>query len=228
MTSPTGLRIPMEIAYTRRAAFAVELLDPMTMGRVSAGVTVNAAGLRRTTATPNMLGLFVWVNEDTSTLTKVSIDTGSLPYESVDLTPADLRLPPQPNPLTTVQLAPALSYSFARGVTGARGTLVEDRLTRAPVLNAEIHFRWLGDDGTTWRDAPIHSHTTKSGDFVSVLRLVSTDVPQVDAGAVTVRLRVLREGFAERGSADVKLPLGRITDPTTMSALTFAWDELEP
>ena len=96
-------------------------------------------------------------------------------------------------------------------------------------MNADIHLRWLDDDGTTWHDAPIHSHTTQHGDFVSVLRLASTDVPQLDAnGAVTVRLRALRDGMAERGSADVKLPQGRIADSATMPALTFAWDELQP
>jgi len=229
MTSPSGLQIPIEIAYTRKAAFAIELLDPMTMDRVSDGVTVTATGLRRTKATANMLGLFVWVNEDTSALTKVSIDTGSLPYESIDLTPNDLQLPLTAHPLTTIQLTPALSYSFARGVTGARGTLLDDRPTHTPLVNAEIHLRWLGADGTTWHDAPIHSHTTKSGDFVSVLRFAPTDEPHIDNnGAITVRLRVVREGFAERGSADMQLLQGRITDPTTMPALTFAWDELQP
>lgn len=229
MTSPSGLQIPMEIAYTRTAAFAIELLDPMTMDRVSDGITVTATGvgLRRTKGKPNILGLFVWVDEDTTALTKVSIDAGSLPYESIELTPGDLQLPAQPHPLTTIQLAPALSYSFARGTTGARGTLLEDTVTRAPVVNAEIHLRWL-DESMNWQEAPIHSHTTRNGDFVSVLRLGRDDKPHVEANAVTVRLRVLREGFVERGSADVQLPHGVITDPTTMPALTFAWDALQP
>lgn len=228
MTSPNGLQIPIELSFTRTAAFAVELLDPMTMQRVSDGVAVEAVGLRRT-AIRNALGLFMWVNEDTAGLTKLSIRTGALPYEDVDLTRSQLRLPPQPNPLTTVQLVPATHYLFAGGVTGMRGTLLEDRVTKAPVVNADIHLRWLDEDGATWRDAPIHSHTTAHGDFVSVLRLASTDVPQLDAnGAVTVRLRVLREGMAERGSADVALPQGRIADSASMPPLTFAWDELQP
>ncbi|HEV8214266.1 MAG TPA: hypothetical protein VGP95_00480 [Gemmatimonadaceae bacterium] len=227
MTSPSGLQIPMETAYTRKAAFAIELLDPMTLDRVSDGVTVTATGLRRTKGKPNTLGLFVWVDEDTSALTKVSIDTGSLPYESIDLTPGDLQLPVKPHPLTTVQLAPALSYSFARGTTGARGTLIEDTVTRAPVANAEIYLRWL-DESLNWQEAPIHSHTTKSGDFVSVLRLGRDNKPHVDNGAVTVRVHALRPGFGERHSDDVQLPQGLITDPTTMPALTFAWDALQP
>jgi hypothetical protein len=219
----------MEVAYTRTAAFAVELLDALTLERVSDGITVEATGLRNGRAIRNALGLFMWRKEDTSGLTKLSINTGTLPYESVELTRAQLQLPPQPVPLTTVHLAPAVSYSFARGVTGVRGTLIEDRPSRTPVANADIHLRWLDDDGTTWHDAPIHSHTTKNGDFVSVLRLGPTDVPLPDAnGAVTVRLRALRDGMAERSSADVKLPQGLIADPTTIPALTFAWDELQP
>jgi hypothetical protein len=229
MTSPSGLQIQMEIAYTRIAAFAIELVDAMTMERVSEGITVEATGLRNPKATRNALGLFMWRKDDTSGLTKVSVDTGTTPYESIDLTRAQLQLPPVPIPLTTIQLAPAVSYSFARGVTGARGTLIEDRTSRTPVVDADVHLRWLDDDGTTWHDAPIHSHTTKSGDFVSVLRLASSDVPLLDtSGAVTVRLRVLRDGMAERGSADVKLPQGLVADPASISALTFAWDELQP
>jgi hypothetical protein len=228
MTSPSGLQIPIELAYTRNAAFAVELLDPMTMERVSDGISIEAVGLRRQ-AVRNTLGLFAWVNEDPAGLTKLSIRAGALPYEDVDLTPAQLRLPPQPNPLTTIQLAPAVSYLFAGGVTGARGTLIEDRQSQTPVTNADVHLRWLDDDGTTWHDAPIHSHTTAHGDFVSVLRLGSADVPLLDAnGAVSVRLRVLRDGGAERGSADVLLPQGRIADSASLPALTFAWDELQP
>jgi hypothetical protein len=228
MTSSSGLQIPIELSFTRTAAFAVELLDPMTLERVSDGITVEAIGVRRA-AVRNERGLFMWVNTDASGLTKLSIRSGALPYEDVDLTPAQLRLPPQPVPLTTVQLAPTTDYVFAGGVTGARGTLLENRLTKVPVANADVHLRWLDEDGTTWRDAPIHSHTTTHGDFVSVLRLASTDVPLLDAnGAVTVRLRVLRDGMAERGSADVALPQGRIADSTSMSALTFAWDELQP
>lgn len=228
MTSPSGMQIPIELSFTRTAAFAVELLDPMTLERVSDGISVEAIGLRRK-AIRNELGLFMWVNEDPAPLTLLSIRTGALPYEDVDLEPAQLRLPPQPNPLTTIQLAPAVHYAFAGGVTGVRGTLLEDRPSRTPVVGADVHLRWLDEDGTTWRDAPIHSHTTAHGDFVSVLRLASTDVPQVDAnGAVAVRLRVQRAGVAERGSADVAIPQGRISDPASMPALTFAWDELQP
>jgi len=223
MTSPTGIKIPIELAYTRRSAFAVELVDALTMERVSEGITAKAIGIRRQ-AIRNQLGLFVWPEQDLASLTKVSIETGATPYERTDLTPDQLRLP---NSLTIVPLAPAVSYSFARGVTGVRGTVLEDRQSLAPVANAKVYLRWLDHNGE-WQDAPIRSHTTRNGDFVSVLRLASNEEPNVDGGAVTVRLHVSREGMGARESADVKLPQGRIADSTKMPALTFAWDELQP
>ena len=34
--------------------------------------------------------------------------------------------------------------------------------------------------------------------------------------------------FVERRSADFQLVQGRVTDPSTLNAQTFAWDELQP
>jgi len=47
-------------------------------------------------------------------------------------------------------------------------------------------------------------------------------------GALTVRLRVRRDALNERHSGDLKVPQGRIADPTTLNALIVAWDELQP
>ena len=107
--------------------------------------------------------------------------------------------------------------------------MIEDRTAtpRVPVRKAGVSLQWLDDDDVTWHEAPIVSHTTKNGDFVAILRLSPTDLPMLDAnGALTVRLRVRRDG-AERVSADLKLPQGRVADPSTLTALTFAWDELQ-
>ena len=96
-----------------------------------------------------------------------------------------------------------------------------------PVADAEVSLRWLDDDNVTWRDSPIVSRTNSDGDFVSILRFDPNDVPDIDANRkLTLRLRVRRN--TERTSSDLKLPQGRIADPLTMSALTFAWDELNP
>ena len=75
---------------------------------------------------------------------------------------------------------------------------------------------------------PPRTRTTR-GDFVSILRLSAADVPLVDgAGALTVRLRVRRDALNERHSGDLKVPQGRVADPTTLNALIVAWDELQP
>jgi hypothetical protein len=109
-----------------------------------------------------------------------------------------------------------------------RGTLIEERVVPpVPVTDVEIRLRWLDDDDVTWHDAPTISHTNSTGDFVSILRFAPTEKPNLDNGFVTVRLLVRRNGN-ERSSADFKLLQGRVTDPSTLDPLTFAWDELQP
>jgi hypothetical protein len=227
MSRPFAIKLPLEQAYSRRSSFAIELLDAVSMSRVSQGVKITADGLQGKPVI-NSGGIFVWLQEDLAPLQKVSIDPGTLPYEKIELERADLTLPPDPRPLTTVQLPPRVDYVFQPGVTGLRGTLIEDRVVPPePVPNAEVHLRWLDDDDVTWHDAPTISHTNSTGDFVSILRFAPADKPNLDNGSVTVRLRVRREGN-ERSSADFKLLQGRVTDPSTLDPLTFAWDELQP
>ena len=227
MSRPFEVKLPLEEAYSRRSLFAIELLDGVTLERVSQGVKVEAEGLQNKPIT-NAGGIFVWLQEDLAPLQKVTIDPRTLPYEKIELEPADLTLPPDPRPLTTVELPPRVDYVFAPGVTGLRGTLIEEKVVPpVPVQNAEMSLRWLDDDGVTWRDAPTISHTNSKGDFVSILRFAPADRPFVDNGSVTVRLRVRRNGN-ERSSADFPLLQGRVTDPSTLDPLTFAWDELQP
>lgn len=221
---------PAERAFARDVLFALELLDAVTLMRVSNGLSVVADGLRRTPIV-NAGGLFVWLREDPAGLRRISIDPGPLPYEAVDLTPAQLGAPPAPRPLTTIQLPPSPAYPFPSGVTAARGTLVEDRLETParPIARAEVGLRWLDEDGVTWRSPAVTSHTSAAGDFACVLRLARDDVPKLDAsGAITARLHARREAGAERTSVDLKLPQGRVADPATLSALIVAWDEMLP
>lgn len=223
MTRPFEIKRPPEQAYLRNVLFAIELLDAVTMARVSRGVKVAADGLRGLPII-NESGMFVWLAEDLAPLTKVTIEPGVLPYERVEIPAADLQLP-----LTTIQLAPRPDYGFTAGVTGLRGTLIEERVNPPiPVRDAAVRLRWL-DDNSVWRDAPTTSHTDMNGgDFAAILRLAPFEVPLLDAaGAVTVHLRV-RRGADERSSADFKLPQGRVTDPSALDPLMFAWDELQP
>lgn len=227
MSRPFEIKLPVEDAYRRRSLFAIELLDGVTLERVSQGVKVTATGLQNKPIV-NYGGVFVWMQEDITPLEKVTIDPGTLPFEKIELVPGDLTLPPDPRPLTTIELPPRVDYAFAPGVTGLRGTLIEERVVPpVPVLNAEMRLRWLEDDDVTWHDAPTISHTNSRGDFVSILRFAPTEKPKLDNGSVTVRLLVRRNGN-ERSSADFKLLQGRVTDPSTLDPLTFAWDELQP
>ena len=227
MSRPFEIKLPIETAYSRQSLFAIELLDAVTLSRVSQGVKVKAEGLQSDPVV-NSGGLFVWLQEDLTPLEKVNIDPGTLPYEKIELEPADLKLPPVQPPLTTIELSPRIDYVFEAGVTGLRGTLFEDRIAPLePVEKAEVSLRWLEDDDVTWHDASTISHTNTTGDFVSFLRFTPADKPKLDNGSVTVRLRVRRNGN-ERSSGDFKLLQGRVTDPSTLDPLTFAWDELQP
>jgi len=227
MTQPFEVRLPNEPDYARTALFGIELLDAVTLERVSQGVKVVAEGLRGKPFT-NASGIFVWPQEDFDRLRKVTIDPGVLPYQGVELAPAQVE-----RPVMRVELSPRLDYPFAAGITGMRGVLIEERVDPPiPVRDAEVHLRWLDENGV-WRDAPtLTSTNTKGGDFVAVLRLLPADVPLPDAGGkVTVRLRA-RRGSTERESTDRKLPQGQIADPMFFdqdrNALVFAWDELQP
>lgn len=219
--------VQFEKAFERRALFAIELLDAVTLSRVSQGVKkVVAVGLEGEPIV-NASGCFVWLEQDIATLEKITFDLGLLPYETIELAAADLKLP-----LTTIELQPRADYPFAAGTTGIRGTLIEERAippqVPVPVENAEVGLRWLDDDNVTWHDAPTSSRTNSDGDFVSILRLDPTEMPDIDADRkLTIRLRA-RRNANERTSSDLKLLQGRVADPSTLSALTFAWNELQP
>jgi len=210
-----------ERAYVRDVLFGIELLDAVTLERVSGEVRVTAVGLQRMPIVKP--GLIVWLSEDISGLQKISIDPLLLPYEPVELTPAELQMSAT-NKLTKVELSPRADYPFAAGNTCIRGALIEDAppWPRVPVANARMQLRWL-DDTSVWRNAPTVSHTNASGDFVAVLRFSPAEVPLFDAdGTFTVRLRVQRDA-SERSSGDLKLKQGRLAD-----ALNLFWDELQP
>lgn len=215
--------VQLEKAYERRVHLAVELLDAVTLDRVTAGVNVNAEGLEREPiVSPS--GYFVWLEEKNTTVQKISVDTGAAPYERTERDASQLTFP-----LTTIELQPTLNYPFAAGITGLRGTLIERRVTPPePVGDAKVRLRWLDDSGN-WLDAPTATRANpKSGDFLSILRFAPKEKPDIDSnGSLTVRLQVRRNGLT-RSSTDSKLQQGRITDPSASNSLTFAWDELQP
>ncbi|NOT63596.1 MAG: hypothetical protein HOP19_25575, partial [Acidobacteria bacterium] len=177
----------------------------------------------------NASGCFVWLEEDLNQLQKVSVDPGTLPYEKVEWERSRLKLPPD---ITTIELPPRVDYAFTPGITGLRGRLIETQVTppqpATPVPKAAVHLQWLDENGL-WQDVTTISHSNENGDFVTILRLALTEAPPLDPnGFVTVRLSVSRDGGTEFHSNHLKILQGRVTDPTTLEPLTFAWDEFQP
>ena len=207
----------VERSRERKVLFALELLDAVTLERLNGGIAVKARGLFGEPIS-NVGRLFVWLQEDLSKLAAVSIDTGDLPYQSLELVPSQVNVP-----LTTVLLAPSVNYPFQAGVTGVQGNLVESRAGSEPVLDAEVHLRWLNDQGT-WQDAaPVARTAIDKGDFVAVLRLLPGDSPELDSsGALSLRLRAVRPAAPPRDSTLLKLTPGCLLAP-----MTFAWNELQ-
>jgi hypothetical protein len=214
----------VETSRERKVLFAVELLDAVTLERVNQGITVDAQGLRREPVS-NSGGLFVWIKqtpqEDTTALRFLAIDTGDLPFQSITLDSSQVQAPQ----LTTIALAPRVSYPFQAGVTGVRGALIESNFgARLPVLDASVRLQWI-DPSSNWIDSPPVSNTgVDKGDFVSILRLLPSDRPDVNTdGTIPVRLQADRPTAIIRYSPPFNLTPGRLLDP-----VQFAWDELQP
>jgi hypothetical protein len=214
----------VETSRQRNVLFAVELLDAVTLERVNQGITVDAQGLRRKPVS-NSGGLFVWMKqtlqEDTTALRSLAIDTGELPYQSATLDSSQVQAPQ----LTTITLAPRVNYPFQAGVTVLRGTLVESNFgARRPVLDGSVRLQWI-DLFSNWIDSPPVSKTeTDKGDFVAILRFLPNAKPDLNAdGTIQVRLQADRPTAITRYSTPFNLTPGRLSDP-----VQFAWEELNP
>jgi hypothetical protein len=211
--------LPLERAYSREAMLAVELLDAVTLERVTQGVNVTATGL---TGKPilNHGGLFVWLKEDTTNFEKLLVEPGPQPFERVEIPAAQVN-----RPLHTVELKPLASYPFSPGITAIRGSLIESKPAPgvAPVAipGATIRLEWLHEDGVTWKPSPTTVVTDRAGDFTLILRLAPTQVPALDAhGMMSIRLFAKRSSGGEK-SKQYLLLQSRVTDAT------YAWDQLQ-
>ncbi len=218
MARPFDVRLPLEQAYRREAMLAVELLDPVTLERVSQGVTVTAPGLAGAPIV-NFGGLFVWLRQSTANFQKLVIDPGTRPFERMEIAAAQVQ-----RPLHTVELKPLANYPFTPGITAIRGALYEKKVptgqTPRPVPGATIRLAWLHEDNVTWISAPATAVTDAKGDFTSILRLAPVDVPALDAqGKMSIRLFAKRAAGGEKHQA-FQLRPGRVAD------LACAWDEL--
>lgn len=208
-------RFPVENAYTREVAFAVELLDPTTLEPVREGLGVRATGL---VAPPivNASGQFVWLKSATPA-GHVLVDPRDLPFEAEDVPP-----PVPPARLLRIVLRPRPGYLPASGATAVQSSLYE-RIQPQPVgvAGVNVWLQWIDDSTAAWIDATPVSATSASGDFIAVLRLRPADEPALDsAGNLRVRLRFDRGG-ALRASPEFPLKQGRAT-----GIAPFGWDSL--
>jgi hypothetical protein len=215
MSFPTA---SVEIAWTRKVMFALELIDPVSFELVSDGVAVTATGLARQPIV-NHGGQFVWLAEAATPL-RVQVDPGALRYEAEDL-PAPL----PPARLLRVVLRPRPGYVVPGGVTAVASSLYQHLPSDpVPAADADAWLQWKdasGGAGGAWIDAAPRSHTAASGDFLALLRLDASRVPELDAtGQLRLRLAFERAGVV-RTSADLFLPQGRTAD-----LAPFAWDLL--
>jgi hypothetical protein len=213
---------PLERAWTRKASLAVEVLDAVTLQRMSQGVTVMAKGLRGTPVV-NHGGLFVWRGEDLAGFAGVVIDPGALPFAAADLAQADVTLP-----LHTIALQPLANYPFANGTTAIRGSLIETvpplGVAPVPIANAAIRLQWLDDDGSTWHQPPQRFITDARGEFAAFIPFVPADLPQLDAGgnlSLTLIVNRAPPGTpANEKSIQFTHPQGRVSNAI------HAWDQL--
>lgn len=209
---------PAEGAYQRKVLFAAEVLDGVTLGRISHGIMVSASAMR---AGPvlNASGMFVWLDDGRPlTPQQVTVDPGLLPYQG-----ASVAAPVLPNRLVQIELAPGRGYAFQPGTTALRFSLIESNLG-APVAapNTEVFLRWF--DTGAWIDAPLRSRTDAKGDASVALRFGRSDEPGKDAGGLLrVRLGARRTGVTTM-SAEFSLPEGRVLD----RALPFALNTFLP
>jgi hypothetical protein len=223
---------PPERAYLRRPRLIVEAFDPVTLMPVHDGLRLRVEHLD-TPPVVSTSGRFVWF-ESTARFEKLLIDAGTLPY----LPPGTIDIPPLPAPpppakpvrhtLIRLELGPSTTYPFSPGITGLRGTLLEDLADDppVPVRDAQIHLQWIDDPlpGDTWVDAPTISQTNSRGDFVAIARLATNQIARADAQQrMRVRVAATRAGNTLL-STELQIPFDRIADVQQ----SFAWDDLQP
>jgi hypothetical protein len=219
MARALDVQLPLERAYTRYTMLAVELLDAVSLERVTEGVEVVAKGLPGKPIR-NVGGMHVWLKQDVTRFEKLVVTPRARPYRGAEVAAANVQFP-----LHVIELMPLSSYPFAAGTNAIRGRLIETapppNTPPTAVTNAVIRLEWLHDDGVTWRQTPQRSLTDEKGEFAAFLRLASTDVPLIDgAGNLSIRL------FASRAGTELHVqrahPQGRVADAV------LRWDQMVP
>lgn len=219
MARPFDLRLPFERAYTRYTMLAVEIVDAVSLERVTDGVDVVAKGLKGKPIR-NVSGMHVWLKQDRARFEKLVITPVARPYQGVEIVAANVQYP-----LHVVELMPLSSYPFATGTSAIRGRLIETapppNAPPTPVPKAVVRLEWLHDDGVTWRQTAQRALTDEKGEFAAFMRLTSADLPQIDnAGDLSIRLFAMRAGAERR--VQRAHPQGRVADAV------LRWDQMVP
>jgi hypothetical protein len=239
MTLPAfnALRPQPDLGRLRSVQLAVEVIDAVTLNRVTDGLAVTVDGLSSAPII-NSGGQFVWLLPrqggpfPTPVPVRVSVDPGRLPFgpARVDL-PAVLPSPP----LIRVELPPRRDYPFAAGVGGIRATLVRDLNDSPlqPLTGVPVWLQWQDASSTTkpWMDAPGRSTTDASGDFVAVVRLTGAQQPVLVTNQLNLRLVATYTSVTQH-SNPFQVPQGRVIDLPDPAALNkkpaFAWTGFSP
>jgi hypothetical protein len=177
---------PSEIV-TRQALAGIELFDPVTLTRVTRGVSIVAEGL----ANPPVLslgGCFVWLAEEDAWPGGYFVGIGSLPYEPLPdkipsrPRPGDLKTAPMTARLTRVVLTPSVDYPFPDAMTRVYGRLRESAgRDAAPVAEAKVWLQWpvATDEGLFVRiDSDSRASTNARGEFVALLTSATRTLPR--------------------------------------------------
>lgn len=214
------IRRPLEPAYARRALFAIEVRDAVSLARLTNGISVRAVGLRGRPRV-NYSGLFTWLAEDRARFEKLVVEPWPRPFEPVEVAAAAI----VDGQVNVVALNPLPSYPFAGGTTAIRGELRETAPSSgneaAGIAGATVRLAWLDDNGS-WIAAAQRFTTRERGQFAAFLPFDPADAPKLDPeGALTLRL------YARRGATEYfrefPHPLGRVADAT------YDWDrQLQP
>jgi hypothetical protein len=225
---PTNDLLQPVAAIERQVRFAVELVDPVTLELVHAGMTVKAKGID---AQPivSLSGRFVWLGQEATLPDEIRVDPGSLPYEPdailnpkpVD-TGANARA--QDKKLVRLTLRPTTNYPFEDGITSLRARLLDGSPPK-PVSDAEVWLQWLDTEPRdhVWRDSIRKTRTQNSGDFVAILRLPQRAKPDIQANNLSLHL-VAKRGVEIRRTKEVMTSVrdgqaAQIQDPFIWSAL---------
>jgi len=219
MARALDVHLPVERAYTRYTMLAVEILDAVSLERITEGIEVSAKGLAGNVIR-NVSGMHVWLRQDRTRFDKLIVTPRARPYQAVEIAAANVRFP-----LHVVELMPLSSYPFGAGVSALRGRLIATAPPpngpAMPIVDAVIRLEWLDDDGATWRPTAQRARTDEKGEFAVFVRFTPADMPLIDAaGNLSIRL------FAMRAGTELKVqrthPQGRVADAV------LRWDQMVP